>query len=284
MSRIFEALRRTETERRSGEEVSHEPSRPIDVFSETLGEGANSEGSPFATMEISPTPRLVALNDRQSLGAEKFRALATRLQNLRRQREMKSVQVTSSSVGEGKSVVAANLSITLAIQSSSRVLLVEGDLYRPALCPLFGLSAVTGIRHWWSGQDQRLDGYVHQLGDASLWLVSGGGACDEPSQILQSARFLSAVARLADRFDWIIVDSAPMLPTPTANLWSRLVDGTLLVVRESVAQVRELKKGLESLDNPRLLGIVLNDASEVGRTNYRYYADTSAKVPVEKRR
>ena len=75
-------------------------------------------------------------------------------------------------------------------------------------------------------------------------------------------------------FDWIIVDSTPMLPTVDANLWSRLVDGTILVVREGVALVNALKKGLQALDNPKLVGIVLNEASEFNRSNYegKYYA------------
>jgi capsular exopolysaccharide synthesis family protein len=278
MSRLFEALRRMETERRSSGEGVPEPARPIEFLSETLGEAAKTEAALFTAVEISPTPRLVALRDRQGLAAEKFRALAARLGNLRRQREMKSLQVTSSTVGEGKTVVAANLAATLTNQSGSRVLLVEGDLHRPALCPLFGLSGVHGLSHWWSGQDEQIERYIYQLGETSLCLLSGGQGCDEPSQMLQSGRFASAFTNLATRFDWIIVDSAPMLPTATANLWSRLVDGTLLVVREGVAPVRGLRKGVEALDNPRLVGIVLNDAAEVGRASYRY-ADASLEVP-----
>jgi len=67
---------------------------------------------------------------------------------------------------------------------------------------------------------------------------------------------------LVSTFGWIIVDSTPMLPTVVANLWSRLVDGMLLVVREGVASVQALKKGLDALDNAKLVGIVLNETSE----------------------
>jgi protein-tyrosine kinase len=281
MSRLFEALKRMEAERRSPGEVAPEPAQPIEFLSGALAETVKAEEPGFPQVDISPASRLVALRDRQGLGAEKFRALATRIGNLRRQREFKSLQVTSSVVGEGKTLVAGNLAATLAVQSGARVLLVEGDLHRPALGPLFGLSQLRGLSHWWSGQDEDISRYLYKLGDMSLCLLSGGKACEEPSQILQSSRFATAFSRLADGFDWIIVDSAPMLPTVTANLWSRLVDGTLLVVREGVAPVKDLKRGLEALDSPKLIGIVVNEASAVSRANYRYYSDTSG-VPNDK--
>jgi Mrp family chromosome partitioning ATPase len=106
-----------------------------------------------------------------------------------------------------------------------------------------------------------------------LWFLSAGTTFDHPSEILQSPRFAETFTKLSSWFDWIVVDSTPMLPTVDANLWSRLVDGSLLVVREGVASVRALKKGLESLDNPKWIGTVLNEASEFDRMNYagQYY-------------
>jgi Mrp family chromosome partitioning ATPase len=106
-----------------------------------------------------------------------------------------------------------------------------------------------------------------------LWFLSAGGSHEQPSHILQSTRFAEAFNRLVGLFDWIVVDSTPMLPVADANLWSRLVDGTLLVVREGVGSVKALEKGLASLDNLKLVGTVLNEASESNRTGYagQYY-------------
>lgn len=277
MSRLYEALQRMETERRPPA-APGPPVRALEFLSDVLTEKSPTEERASAQIEFSPGPRLVALTDSHSLGAEKFRALATRLENLRRQREMKSLQVTSSVLGEGKTVVAGNLAATIAQQSGSKVLLVEGDLYRPALAPLFGLTKLRGLSQWWSDQDGDIKHYIYGMKDLPLWLLSGGGACAEPSPILRSPRFTKAFTRLSDSFDWIIVDSAPMLPTITANLWSRLVDGTLLVVREGVASVKELKKGVEALDNPKLIGIVLNEASELRQAGYPYYPQTNGKA------
>jgi receptor protein-tyrosine kinase len=106
-----------------------------------------------------------------------------------------------------------------------------------------------------------------------LWFLPAGKACDRPSEILRSAQLAEAFAQFASRFDWIVVDSTPMLPVIDANLWSRLVDGTLLVVREGVAPLKALKNGLQSLDNPKLIGVVINEASEFDQVDYdgQYY-------------
>jgi protein-tyrosine kinase len=105
-------------------------------------------------------------------------------------------------------------------------------------------------------------------------VLSAGTTFDHPSEILQSSRFAETFTKLGSWFDWIVVDSTPMLPTVDANLWSRLVDGSLLVVREGVASIKSLKKGLEGLDNPKWIGMVLNEASEFDQMHYaeQYYS------------
>src|SRR6202049_312379 len=101
-----------------------------------------------------------------------------------------------------------------------------------------------------------------------LWFLTAGKTYDHPSNILQSARFAEIFALLVTWFDWIVVDSTPMLPIGDANLWSRLVDGTLLVVREGVTPVKALKKGLQALDNIKLVGLVINEASDFDQIGY----------------
>jgi capsular exopolysaccharide synthesis family protein len=220
-----------------------------------------------------PTSRLVAWSEPNSLGAEKFRALAVRLDAIRRQHEMKSLQVTSSVINEGKTFVAANLAVTLAKYTGSKTLLIEGDLHRPTLGSMFGLKPMQGLSDWWSGGDQDIARFLVQFTGTGLWFLPAGKACDRPSEILRSAQLAGAFARLAGQFDWIVVDSTPMLPVIDANLWSRLVDGTLLVLREGVAPLKALKNGLQSLDHPKVIGIVVNEASEFDQIDYdgQYY-------------
>ena len=272
MSRIYEALRRMEFERSTGG-VAPEQTQRVDLPQGVAPEPADLRGVPSVKMDVSMASRLVALADPQSLGAEKFRALATRLENQRHQRELKSLLVTSSVAHEGKTLVSTNLAVTLAQNSGSKVLLVEGDMHLPAVHRLLGLSGLRGINHWWMGRDEEITRYLYRLNDMPLWLFPAGSVCDQPSNILQSPRFVEGLLRLVDTFDWVIVDSTPLLPFVDTNLWSRLLDGMLLVIRRGVASIKALKKGLEAIDNPSLVGVVFNDAPDFDHTNYneKYY-------------
>ena len=274
MSRLYETLRRMEREHRQTGASAPDPTEAVQILSNVLAQSVELTAARSVKLETPPSSRLVALTDPKSLGAEKFRALVTRLENLRIQREYKSLQVTSGGIHEGKTTVSANLAVTLAKRGDFKVLLIEGDLHRPSLAALLGATESRGLVHWWSAPDQDISTYLNRLGGMPLWSLSAGTTFDHPSEILQSSRFAEAFARLGSWFDWIVVDSTPMLPTVDANLWSRLVDGSLLVVREGVASVRALKKGLEGFDNPKWLGMVLNEASEFDRMNYaeQYYS------------
>src|SRR5262249_41752278 len=156
--------------------------------------------------------------------AEKFRALVTRLERQRKERDLRSLQVTSAISNEGKTLVAGNLAVTLAKHTGARVLLVEGDLHRPTLASLFGLRDVRGIGQWWQAreEDERISQYVYRLNEIPLYFLGAGAVSEQPSQILQSARFAETFVRLAGWFDWVVVDSTPILPLIDTNLWSRL--------------------------------------------------------------
>jgi protein-tyrosine kinase len=231
--------------------------------------------APSVHVNVPPDSRLVAWTKPNSLGAEKFRALVTRFDHLRSKRELKSFQVTSSVINEGKTLLSANIAVTLAKYSGSMTLLVEGDLHRPTLTSLLGLGELRGLRQWWSSGESQLGQFIYRLNGMPLWFLPVGGSFEQPSDLLRSAKFTRAFAQLAGQFEWAVVDSPPMLPIVDVNLWSKLVDGTLLVVREGVAPVKALKKGLQSLDHPKLIGVVINEASRSGDVNYegQYYGE-----------
>jgi capsular exopolysaccharide synthesis family protein len=279
MSRLYESLKRAEMEHRPPGELGQEPVHPANLLKGLIIEPVELEGASSAAIDVPSGSRLVAVADPKGLAAEKFRALATRLENLRNERDLKSMLVTSSVINEGKTLVTGNLAVTLAKHSGVRVLLIEGDLHRPALASLLGLTRLRGLSHWWSGHEDDITRYIHKLGNLPLWFLSAGESCDQPSQILQSPRFTDSFARLGGSFDWIIVDSTPLLPTADVNLWARLVDGMLLVVRAGVAPVKALRKGLASLDNPKLLGVVLNEATDFAQSKYadHYSTPTNAR-------
>ncbi|HXY13195.1 MAG TPA: CpsD/CapB family tyrosine-protein kinase [Terriglobales bacterium] len=146
-------------------------------------------------------------------------------------------------------------------------------MHRPTLGATFGLKDLPGLSDWWSRRSQDLGHFLVRLTDKPLWFLPAGKPCDRPSEILRSVPFSEAFADVAGRVDWVIVDSTPMLPIIDANLWSRLVDGTLLVIREGMTPLKALKSGLQALDNPKLIGVVVNEASEFDQANYhgQYY-------------
>jgi capsular exopolysaccharide synthesis family protein len=275
VSRLYDTLRKMEREKRRPGTGAPEPDQPVELLNNIVAAPVEMTYGPNEKIRAGKTSRLVTLTDPKSLGAEKFRALAARLENLREKGELRSLQITSAVVNEGKSLVAANLAFTLVKHFGYKVLLVEGDLHRPSLTTVLGFTDLEGINQWWHSreEDAEIAPYIHKLDDMPLWFLSAGSTCDQPSQILQSARFAETFVQLVGGFDWVVVDSTPMTPIVDANLWSRLVDGTLLVVREGVAPIKALKMGVKGLDNPKWLGIVLNEASEFDRVNYsdQYY-------------
>jgi capsular exopolysaccharide synthesis family protein len=247
-------------------EVSSSTVTPFSVQGTAAPKDSKPQSIEFApalpvAISVPPESRLVALTEPNSLGAERFRALVTRLEHLQTDHELKSFQVTSSVIHEGKTLVSGNVAVALAKYSGSKTLLIDGDLHRPTLATMFGLTNLRGLSHWWNGQDEEIGEFVYRLGDLPLWFLPAGQPCDQPSDILPSARFVKAFSQLASQVEWVVVDSTPMLPIADVNLWSRLVDGTLLVVREGVTPVKALKQGLLALDHPKIIGVVLNDAS-----------------------
>lgn len=295
MSRLFESLNRSTIQQSQlntvprdmvpADLVPAEATETEELLNNEIPEMAGSTGTVEAqkaletekarSIMVQPplTSRLVAWTAPNSLGAEKFRALAVRLDNMRRHHQLNSLQVTSSVINEGKTFVAANLAVTLAKYCGAKTLLVEGDLHRPTLGAMFGLKDLQGLSDWWSGGSGDLGRFLVRITGTSLCFLPAGKACDRPSEILRSAQLAEVFVHLAGRFDWIVVDSTPMLPVIDANLWSRLVDGTLLVVRQGVAPLKALKNGLQSLDNPKLIGVVINEASEFDQVDYngQYY-------------
>src|SRR5579864_152438 len=136
MSRVYEALKQMEKEQ-GGPGTSSFPQPAAPLGDLAVGPAELSDAA-SVLVNVSPSSRFVAFSEPRSVGAEKFRALATRLENLRRQKEMKSLQITSGVISEGKTLIAMNLAVTFAKHSRSKVLLLEGDLHNPSITTRLG--------------------------------------------------------------------------------------------------------------------------------------------------
>lgn len=211
---------------------------------------------------------LVALTDPGSAGAEKFRALAIRLRNFQKRQRLKKLLVTSSVKGEGKSVISANLAVTLA--QAQRTLLIDCDLHQSGLRDVLGSHAQSGLGEWWR-QSGSVISLLRRLDGVPLWFLSAGQACDPPLDILQSQRFSDMLHQLSRWFDWVILDSPPLVPVADSGLLAAHVDGTLLVVRQGNTPKPLLKEALKT-ESLKLLGIVANEWEANEQSYYsRYY-------------
>jgi capsular exopolysaccharide synthesis family protein len=227
--------------------------------------------SQFQTLEASrpKSSRLVSLGDCDSPATEAFHLLGVRLRNLRRERELKSLLITSTIPKEGKSVVASNLACTLGSGARQKVLLVDGDVRRPMQSEIFGLAQVPGLCNYLLGK-RSLTACLYHLPKAGIWILPAGNNQGDFRAMIQSPRLPNLMASLNSWFDWIVIDSPPVLPMVDTSLWARFVDGILLVTRNGTTRKRKLQKGLEALDPNKLIGALLN-ASKSTRDGYDYY-------------
>jgi polysaccharide biosynthesis transport protein len=215
--------------------------------------------------------------------AESFRQLRTNLQFLRVADEASGgrpagaavVAVTSSLAAEGKSTTASNLAVALA-ETGARVLLVDADLRRPSIATALGIEGSVGLTTVLSGQAEVAD-VVQEWGTNGLDVLASGPVPPNPAELLGSPAMHRLVQELRRTYDYVVVDTAPLLPVTDAAVLSRVVDGTILVAdagRVRRGQVAQALANLEQVSG-RVLGVVLNRIQR-DETSYEYRYDGAA--------
>jgi capsular exopolysaccharide synthesis family protein len=227
---------------------------------------AGLEQCPTLSVSIPAHSRLVSVEKEESLGAEKFRFLAVRLRQLRQTRPLKKILITSTIPQEGKSTVAANLACTLARRKPHKTLLLEGDLRRPTIATRFGLGRLPGLSEWFRGEGTAMN--IYRLESLGLWVMPAGNAAENPLELMQSGKLSPLMEHLTAWFDWIVIDSPPVLPLGDTSIWARLADGILLVTRPGVTEKQQLQRGLEALEKTKLLGALVNDSTNAAHSDY----------------
>jgi len=216
--------------------------------------------------------RLPAWSDPEGLGAEQYRRLAIELLHLRARRPLQKILITSAAPAEGKSLCAANLALTLARANasggSSRVLLLEGDLHRPALLKRMGVRHPTGLADWLERR-AALAQCLARWPDLPLWLLPAARVSRIPLELLHARLPEQILASFAPHFGWIILDAPPLLPMADAMHWARAADGVVLVVREHRTRRSDLLKAARQIEPEKWLGLVLNHCSV---PEHRYYS------------
>lgn len=275
MSRVYQALRQSELEQGLPPTLFDPDSMLATTAAPPVIVPAGDRLDWEEVRILNPVPsdknRIVTLTDDNGLGAEKFRLLRARLRNMCEHRQLQKLVITSAVPDDGKSLVAMNLAICLSKHTDQKILLLEGDLRKPMLGKHLGIETLPGLCEWIL-TDQPVSHFLWRFDSLQLWMLPAGVTRDNSTTMLQSARFLEMYRKLSSSFDWIIIDAPPMLPMADVNFWSRQSDGLLLVVREGKTPKAALQKGLETLDNPTIVGVVLNDVRQAESSYYsRYY-------------
>jgi len=229
---------------------------------------------------VPPQSHLVSITEKDSLAAEKFRFLAVRLRQMRQTRTLKRVLITSSVPQEGKSTVSANVACSLGRRVRQKTLLIDGDLRRPTLSTVFGLGKIPGLCEWLQ-RDTGVAQIVYHLEDAGIWLLPAGSTPRNPLELMQSGRLSVLMDQLSAWFDWIIIDSPPVLPLADTSVWTRLADGVLLVTRQGTSEKRQLQRGLDVIERAKLIGALLNGSSNAAHNNYYYHYKPQSEATPE---
>ncbi|WP_246839896.1 polysaccharide biosynthesis tyrosine autokinase [Pseudarthrobacter sp. NIBRBAC000502771] len=220
---------------------------------------------------------LVTSGGSQHRRSEAFRQLRTNLQFANVAGKAKSVLITSSLPGEGKSTTATNLAITLA-QAGQSVCLVDADLRRPMVNEYLGLDRNAGLTTALVGAADVSD-LLQPWGEDGLYALTSGQIPPNPSELLGSADMQLLLARLEDSFDNVIIDAPPLLPVTDAAVLAQLVGGVVLVVGAQKLKLHDLEKSLASLRlvEANLLGVILNrlPVKARGAYDYEYYSHES---------
>ena len=204
---------------------------------------------------------------------EQYRKLAATLHHAQNERGIRVIMTASALPGEGKSLTAINLALTLSESYRKRVLLIDADLRRPTVQRVFGLPPIGGLNEGLKLPDDRAMA-VTQISE-QLFVLPAGRPEADPMSGLTSNRMRRLITQAAAAFEWVLIDTPPVGLLPDASLLADFVDGVLLVVRAGKAPFALVKRTVEAISHDRILGVVMNAVDYAHDRNaggyYEYY-------------
>src|SRR5437667_11638118 len=275
MSRVHDALRRAEQAgmlsppaNRVTTEARATATPAVELGPNLSGLLEQAEVIPFRTATDS---LLIDVSRPHEAPMEEFRTLRTRLNHMKSLQPIHTVVVTSPSPAEGKSITATNLALAQAHLAGNTTLLADFDFRRPLVHTLFGLDRSPGITDFLLGKAP-LHRAIKKIAGTNLFVIPAGEAVINPLELLNLREVKHLVDCLPTLFNWIILDSPPLLFAADANLLSTLCHGTLLVVRIGHTTIDSVTRAMQSLCNNNVLGIVVNGARRGELySKYTYY-------------
>lgn len=301
MSRIHEALKKAEQERAitgggvptsySSAPIVESPGyEEVEVVSASPKLGMPELGGPFSLETLLArcsqpvwTPDLQTMlfmngND-GAKGTEEYRTLRSRLYHLREKMPLKKLLVTSALPKEGKSFTSANLAQVMVRQHGRRALLIDADLRGPRLHQMLGTPAGPGLSDYLVGKVDETS-VIQRSPMEGLFFIPGGEALADPSELVASSRLKILLQRVEPLFDWIIIDSPPVIPVSDASVLAKVCDGVLIVVRSNSTPADVAKKARMEFPDQMLVGVVLNGTDREEAEYARYYYESYEKKVV----
>ena len=181
-------------------------------------------------VDESVNPYLVLFHEPAGFRAEQVRGLRNRLVAMNPDGEPKTLVVTSAVRGEGKTVSALNLAMAFAELERQEVVLVDADLRRPSCERYLNLNQAPGLSDVLLGHES-VDRLLRPAGYRDLMMLGAGTRVENPAEVFSSSRLDQLLQRLKERFQYVVIDTPPVLPSTDAGVLSAAADGTLLVVR-----------------------------------------------------
>jgi len=209
--------------------------------------------------ESKPDKNLVSLWDPQSYAAEQFKLLRTNILYPVSGVPPRSILVTSAMPGEGKSFVAANLAVSIALNINRHVLLIDCDLRKPDIHRNFGFRRVPGLSEYLTGR-MELPSLLLKTGVEKLTLLPGGTPPPNPSELVSSEKMAELLEEVKHRYQdrLIVIDSPPPGMAAETGVLARQVDGILLVSRHRKTPREDLETLIERMGAEKILGAVVN--------------------------
>jgi protein-tyrosine kinase len=214
----------------------------------------------FERIDVQLSEKVVADDAMSPMSREQYRKLAAVLHDAQAEKGLCVMMITSAVPAEGKTLTAVNLALTLSESYRKRVLLVDADLRKPTLHQLFHLNASAGLSEGLAAPaDAKL--VVRQV-SSRLSVLPGGRPTADPMAALSSRRMRQLIEEAKETFDWVILDTPPLVLLPDAHLLSSMVDGTLLVIRANSTPHAMVARAMDIIGRESITGVVLNQAAQ----------------------
>ncbi|HKN48495.1 MAG TPA: CpsD/CapB family tyrosine-protein kinase [Candidatus Polarisedimenticolia bacterium] len=231
------------------------------------------DGTPAADSGLAIEEHLVGLLAPNTFEAEQYRGLRALLEQKRKAESLAVIAISSPSAGDGKTLTSINLAGTLAQAPEARILLVDCDLRRPSVEAHLGLGdgGSTGLVEAILDPGLALDQVARRQARFNLSVLTAGRCQGSPYELLKSPRLGELLEEARRRFDYVVVDTPPMVPVPDLRVIAKLVDGILLVVAAHKTPRRLLEEALYASDPTKVVGLIFNNDDGLLSRAYGYY-------------